>query len=49
MENLELRISAIESRNARVATDKAWESSLTRKMTIAAMTYVILGIYMMLL
>lgn len=37
---LEERISAIESRNARVAVDKAWETSLTRKISIAGITYI---------
>lgn len=47
--SLESRISAIESRNVRVATDKAWETSWTRKISILFMTYMILGIYMELL
>ncbi len=42
MQNLESRLSAIESRNARVENDKAWETSLTRKISILLMTYVIL-------
>jgi hypothetical protein len=46
MQNLESRLSAIESRNARVENDKAWETSLTRKISILFMTYVILWIYM---
>lgn len=49
MESLESRISAIESRNVRVATDKAWETSFTRKISIIVMTYCILGLYMKLL
>ncbi len=49
MHDIESRISAIESRNARVATDKAWETSFTRKFSILVMTYCILGIYMKLL
>lgn len=49
MHDLESRISAIESRNNRVATDKAWETSLTRKISILIMTYCILGLYMKLL
>ncbi len=47
--NLESRISAIEDRNIRVTSDKAWETSWTRKISILLMTYVILGIYMKLL
>ncbi len=49
MQNLESRLSAIESRNARVENDKAWETSLTRKISILLMTYVILWVYMNLL
>ena len=39
--NLEKRIKAIEERNSRVAIDKAWESSWTRKIAIAVLTYVV--------
>ncbi len=46
---IESRLAEIESRNARVENDKAWETSLTRKFSILIMTYLILGIYMMLL
>lgn len=49
MHNLESRITEIESRNARVENDKAWEISWTRKIAILFMTYAILGIYMELL
>ncbi|MBI4360621.1 hypothetical protein HY572_02490 [Candidatus Micrarchaeota archaeon] len=34
------RISAIEVRNARVEADKAWELSWTRRLILAAFTYV---------
>lgn len=47
--NIESRLIEIESRNARVENDKAWETSLTRKMSILVMTYCILGLYMKLL
>ncbi len=46
---IESRLAEIESRNARVENDKAWETSLTRKISILVMTYLILGIYMMFL
>ena len=46
---LESRIAEIESRNARVANDKAWETSFTQKISILFMTYSILGIYMIFL
>lgn len=46
---LESRLAEIESRNARVENDKAWETSWTRKISILFLTYMILGIYMELL
>lgn len=42
MKSLESRLAEIESRNARVENDKAWETSLTRKISILFMTYAIL-------
>ena len=41
---LEDRIAQIESRNARVAIDKAWETSLTRRMVIISITYIFASI-----
>ncbi len=49
MHDYESRISLIESRNTRVELDKKWETSFTRKISILAMTYCILGLYMKLL
>ena len=39
-------IENIQQRNARVEADKAWETSCTRRLIIAAVTYVIAGVYM---
>lgn len=39
MKSLESRIKAIELRNSRVEVDKAWETSLTRRILIIAITY----------
>lgn len=36
---LDLRISSIEARNRRVELEKAWELSLTRKVSILGLTY----------
>lgn len=36
---LKRRIENIETRNAHVSRDKAWETSMFRKLTIAVMTY----------
>ncbi len=44
--NLEKRIKAIEERNSRVAIDKAWETSWTRKIAIAVLTYVVVLVYL---
>jgi len=49
MTSLESRISALESRNVRVESDKAWETSFTRKMSIVVITYCVIGFYMKLL
>lgn len=35
------RVDAIEQRNARVEAEKAWETSMVRVCSIAAMTYAI--------
>jgi len=37
--NLDDRIEIIERRNQRVDSDKAWEKSLTRRISIAVITY----------
>jgi hypothetical protein len=39
-------LSAIAQRNARVEADKAWETSWTRKLLIASLTYIFLLIYL---
>jgi hypothetical protein len=40
------RLAQIENRNKRVETDKAWESSWTRKLAIAFLTYIVVCIYL---
>lgn len=45
MEELEKRIEKIEERNRRVETDKAWETSWTRKLLIAIFTYLAIALY----
>jgi polyferredoxin len=45
IESLEKRISKIELRDKRVETDKAWETSWTRRMIIALLTYLVVGVY----
>lgn len=47
MKDLEKRIEAIESRNAKVESNKAWEVSGTRKISIAFLTYVVIVFYLL--
>lgn len=42
-------VETILARNARVEADKAWETSWTRKLSIAGLTYLILVFYLPLL
>ena len=37
--SLERELSIVKKRNARVETDKAWETSATRKVVLALITY----------
>lgn len=46
MKDLEKRLSAIEERNAKVEADKAWETSWTRRIAIAVLTYLVIVGYM---
>ena len=39
MKDLDKRIESIEQRNQRVELDKVWETSFTRKIIIAILTY----------
>lgn len=45
MKNLEKEIKEIKERNSRVELDKKWETSLTRRLCICVLTYVIVVIY----
>ncbi|MDP3974806.1 MAG: hypothetical protein Q8P88_00770 [Candidatus Jorgensenbacteria bacterium] len=47
--NIEQEIGSIKERNRRVETDKAWETSWTRRIFIALVTYVIAGIWLVLI
>lgn len=40
-------IEAIKTRNKRVETDKAWETSWTRRICIMVLTYVVVALYSM--
>lgn len=44
--NLEERVARIEERNRKVETDKAWETSWTRKILLATFTYLAIAFYL---
>lgn len=44
-EELEVEISKIKERNARVELDKRWETCLTRRVCICVLTYIVVVIY----
>lgn len=46
LKNLETEIDAIKARNRKVEADKAWETSGTRRLFIAASTYILITIFM---
>lgn len=46
IKELEQRIIEIENRNKRVELDKAWETSLLRKILIIIMTYIFAVLYL---
>ncbi len=48
-DSLDFRLTAIEERNRRVETDKAWETSWTRRLAIALITYVAVGLMLTLI
>ena len=43
--DLEKEIEKIKERNKKVEKDKAWETSLLRKISIAILTYIVVVIY----
>ena len=47
--DIEKEIVEIKERNSRVEIDKAWERSWTRRLFIAAATYVIAGIWLVMI
>lgn len=46
--DLEKEIKLIKERNKRVEADKAWETSLTRMIVIAVLTYITVLIFLLL-
>lgn len=47
--NIEEEIKNIQNRNRRVELDKKWETSLTRRLCIMILTYIIIVIYLYLI
>lgn len=45
MENLEDEVKKIKERNKRVELDKLWETSITRKICICILTYIVVVSY----
>jgi|TARA_B100001971_G_C17720603_1_gene300980 preprotein translocase subunit SecF len=45
MSDIEKRLNTIEQRNKKVELDKAWETSLSRKIIIAVLTYVTIVLF----
>ena len=45
VESLEKEIELIKQRNKRVETEKSWEISLTRKIIISALTYLVISLF----
>ena len=45
MEELKKEIEEIKIRNKKVELDKKWETSLTRKLCICVLTYIVVVIY----
>lgn len=45
-QDLSKRVATIEKRNERVELDKAWETSWTRRLSIAALTYLVVLTYL---
>lgn len=45
-QTLEERLAKVEQRNKRVEADKAWETSWTRRISIAVLTYLVVVAYL---
>ncbi|MBI5159644.1 hypothetical protein HY992_05995 [Candidatus Micrarchaeota archaeon] len=46
LKELEAKLKRIEERNKKVESDKAWETSLTRRLLLFAFTYLAVGFYL---
>ncbi|EKE13468.1 MAG: hypothetical protein ACD_13C00015G0033 [uncultured bacterium] len=43
---LEAEVNEIKKRNVKVETDKAWETSITRRLLLIVFTYLAIAIYL---
>lgn len=43
--NIQKEIDKINERNKRVESDKAWETSFTRKIILAIITYIVIALF----
>lgn len=46
LKKLEKEIEKIKERNKRVEADKAWETSMTRRIIISAATYIVIVLFL---
>lgn len=46
LQNLEMRLKKIEGRNIRVESEKAWETSYSRRLLLVLFTYLAVGAYL---
>ncbi len=46
LQNLEMRLKKIERRNIRVESEKAWETSYSRRLLLVLFTYLAVGAYL---
>ncbi len=49
IQKIETEIAFVKERNLRVEADKAWEISWTRRLFIAVVTYVVAGVWLILI
>ncbi len=47
IQDLEEEINRIKDRNKRVEADKGWETSLSRKVVIAGVTYIAIALFLL--
>ncbi len=45
LEEVQTRVEKIEARNARVESDKAWETSTMRRFLIVILTYIVIVLF----